>query len=128
MMIDAPFTPQVPLSPHDRVRRISALLCKAVMLAEAKRMVQPPSAGAEPMAPEKGDVTDIDERILNFLRGSGEASPLLIRSALGIPRSTAYWSFLRLRRAGQIVGNGRARALIYRLNEQEPPPEIIALN
>lgn len=127
MMITSSPSPFSSLPPSERIDRIAALLCKAVMLAEAKRMVLP--AGIVTPAPqERAERIDTDHRILNYLRLSGEATPLVIRGALGLTRSTAYRSFLRLQQAGHILGTGRASALIYRLNQQEPPPDRIGLN
>jgi hypothetical protein len=117
----------MPISHSERIDRIAVLLCKAVMLAEAKRMVLPPSSPS-PISENRAEAPDIDQRILNYLYVSGEAPPLVIRGALGLARTTAYRSFLRLQQAGHIVGTGRASALVYRLKQQEPPPDRIGLN
>lgn len=127
MMIPPSSSPSSSLPPSERIDRIATLLCKAVMLAEAKRMVRP--AGAViPTCQDQAERIDIDHRILNYLQVSGEATPLVIREALGLTRSTAYRSFLRLQQAGHILGTGRASALVYRLNQQEPSADRIGLN
>lgn len=103
------------------------LLCKAIMLAEAKQMVLPPAAQPS-LSEDRTEAINIDHRILNYIRVSGEATPLVIRDALGLARTTAYRSFMRLKHAGHIFGTGQKSALIYRLNQQEPPSDKIGLN
>ncbi len=112
----------------ERLRRIAELLGKAVLLTEAKRMTQSRPSPNNTRKGKEWDGTQTDHRILSYLSVSGEATPLVIRSALGLPRTTAYRSFHRLENAGHIAGRGRAKALIYRLLRQEPPPDKIGLN
>lgn len=115
------------LSESERIDRIAFLLCKAVMLAEAKRKLELPTASlTQPDDPAQR--VHIDDRILSYLRVSGAATPLAIRDALGLARTTAYRSFTRLQQAGHIQGLGRASALVYHLNQREPAPEKIELN
>lgn len=116
-----------PLTSTERTDRIAVLLCKAVMLGEARRMVRPLEM-PQSIPANRSEPSDIDHRILNYLRVSREATPLVIRGALGLARTTAYRSFMRLQQAGHISGIGQKSALIYRLNQQEPPPEKIGRN
>lgn len=112
---------------EQRLGRIMELLGKAVLLAEASRMIQSgPALDASRANDARG--TQIDHRILSYLSVSREATPVVIRAALGLSRTSAYRSFSRLENAGFIVGRGRARALVYRLSRSEPPPDKIALN
>jgi DNA-binding MarR family transcriptional regulator len=112
----------------ERFRRIAELLGKAVLLAEAKRMTPSRASLAVSQTGRHNCGTQIDHQILSYLSVSGKATPLVIRSALGLSRTTAYRSFQRLHDAGYIVGEGRAKALSYRLSRQEPPPDKIGLN
>lgn len=116
------------LPADERFRRIAELLGKAVLLAEAKRMTQTRVSLAVTQKGRHDCGTQIDHRILTYLSVSGKATPLDIRSALGLSRTTAYRSFQRLHDAGYIMGEGRAKALIYRLSRQELPPDKIGLN
>lgn len=114
------------LPADERFRRIAELLGKA--LAEAKRMTQSRASLAVTQKGRHDCGTQIDHQILTYLNVSGEATPLAIRSALGVSRTTAYRSFQRLQDAGHITGQGRAKALLYRLRLQEPTSDKIGLN
>ncbi len=110
------------LSEAARRRRIAELLNRAVNLAETKRAVQLPFGGANFSGiPSQGLVSGNSDknRILNYLRITGQGSPVSIRSALGLSRSAAYRALLRLIAEKRIYSNGKSCALVYRLCERE---------
>ena len=114
-----------------RLKRIAELLCKAVILVEADRALQVPDAADLP--PESRDtygdaVAKENQRVLNYLRLAGQASPLSIRSTLGLTRSAAYRALQRLTRNGLVVVDGQTRTVSYRLNQGEPAVEKIRWN
>ncbi len=116
------------LTVQERRRRVAELLCKAIVLAEAKRVLQPVrmANGAGDLAHKSAlpDDTDADEgRILDYLALAGEGSPRSIRSALGLSRSATYHALRRLTVAGHVVRSGQTRMLAYRLSQVEFPPQ-----
>lgn len=115
-----------------RLRRIAELLCKAIVLTEASQAVQPearPTDSNGPVAlPSFGDASSGDDRILNYIAFVGTASPAVIRSSLGLSRTSTHRALRRLSSAGDIVASGQTRGVVYRLSQGEPPPDKIGLN
>ncbi len=116
-----------------RIHRIAELLSKAVMLAEAKRMVQPVGVQeCQPPGVQSGRRRARkwnDQRVLRYIQTAGQASPVAIRTALGLSRSAAYRSLTRLSVDGEVtIAGGQGSLLVYRLNQGSPPPDKIGLN
>ncbi len=123
----------VGLTNDERRRRVAELLCKAISLSEAKRVVEAPRSCGEvfasaPVTKTPDDVGSDEHRILDYLELAGRGSPAAIRDALGLSRSTTYRALHRLTVAGHIRPSGKTRGLAYQLNDAEPPPHKIALN
>jgi uncharacterized membrane protein len=120
------------LSDKQRVRRIAELLCKAIVLTDASWAVQLHALStdsSEPIVlPSFRDASSGDDRILNYLAFVGTASPAVIRSSLGLSRTSTYRALRRLSSVGNIVASGQTRGVVYRLSQGEPPPEKIRLN
>lgn len=120
------------LTNDERRRRVAELLCKAISLSEAKRVVEtPPSSGevvVSTLVTTPGDVGSDEHRILDYLELAGRGSPAAIREALGLSRSATYRALHRLTVVGHIRPDGKTRGLAYQLNSAEPPPHKIALN
>ena len=120
------------LSEPQRLRRIAELLCKAIVLTEASRAVQPEARPIDSdgpvVLPSFRDASSGDDRILNYLAFVGTASPAVIRSSLGLSRTSTHRALRRLSSAGNIVASGQTRGVAYRLSQGEPPPEKIGLN
>lgn len=119
------------LTDTQRVQRIAALLCKAIVISEARAAVND-SAGesdddASAMENTANDRSD-ERRVLGYLELAGQASPLSIRTALGLSRSSAYRILQRLNVDGQIVASGQTRSISYCLNRVQPPLDKIGLN
>lgn len=123
----------VGLTNDERRRRVAELLCKAISLSEAKRVVEAPRLCGEvvasaPVTTTPDDVGSDEHRILDYLELAGRGSPAAIRHALGLSRSATYRALHRLTVAGHIRSSGKTRGLAYQLNDAEPPPHKIALN
>ena len=121
------------MTESSRRRRIAELLCKAILLAEAKDAVAAAERAAGVDVPTEPDVatnerSEESDRVLQFLSVVREASPATIRESLGISRSTVYRALQRLSREQQVIAEGQTRMIVYRLNQAEPPPEKIELN
>jgi hypothetical protein len=123
----------VVLTNAERRRRVAELLCKAISLAESKRVVESPPSSNElvvsasaPTTPN--DVGSEELRILDYLELAGRGSPAAIREALGLSRSATYRALHRLTIAGRVRPSGQTRMLAYQLNQSEPPPHKISLN
>ena len=121
------------LTDQERRRRVAELLCKAILLAEAKRAVGPVRVadvagdlGHDSTMPNDTDTEEI--RILDYLELAGQGSPVSIRTALGLSRSATYRALHRLTVAGHVVPNGQTRMLAYQLNKAEPSPQNIGWN
>ena len=132
-MIESRPLPATNLPDRDRIRRIGELLCKAVMLAEAKRVVQPVEVQEMPAPGILGGRprarTFSDQRVLRYLQTAGDASPVAIRTALGLSRSTAFRALTRLSADGEVVvAGGSGSLLVYRLSQDSPPADKIGLN
>ena len=113
-----------------RRRRIAWLLHKAIVESSAVAAVE---AGApEPPPPTDASSSRDDSsaaaRVIGFLQVIGEASPACIRESLGLSRSSSFRVLQSLAHSRVITTHGRTRNLVYRLNEQAPPPEQVALN
>jgi hypothetical protein len=131
MMPTQPMTSD--LTDGERRRRVAELLCKAISLAEAKRVLNAPplpgdvaASAASSKMPE--DTGPEELRIMDYLELAGRGSPAAIRDALGLSRSATYRAIHRLTVAGHVVPSGQTRMLAYQLNKSEPPPQKIALN
>lgn len=113
-----------------RHRRIAALLHKAIVEYAADRAVQDRHTDTQSI-PES-EVRETEEsdaqRVIGFLRITGEASPASIRNSLGLSRSSSFRVLQSLAHSRCIVSCGRTRNLVYRLNEQAPAPNKVALN
>lgn len=126
--METPLTPSVPTDGPQRRRRIAELLHKAISELES---TQP--SPTEFSIPASSNVTPVaelsdPERVVRFLRITGESSPATIRTILGLSRSGAFRVLQSLAHAQRIVSHGQTRTLVYRLNEREPPPDRLALN
>lgn len=114
-----------------RRKRIAQLLLKAILQTETEDAVRPAiapdSESSISIAGAQPDASNA-ERVVQFLRVTGEASPVSIRSSLGLSRSGAFRILQSLAHSRRIVTHGQTRALVYRLNEREPPPEKLELN
>jgi biotin operon repressor len=115
-----------------RMRRIAELLCKAIVLTEAGRPRTDDASRSVPEVPAappvSGDGPLGDDRIVNYLDFVGTASPAVIRTGLGLTRTSVHRALRRLSAAGVIVGSGQTRRVVYRLSQGEPPPDQIGLN
>jgi hypothetical protein len=87
------------------------------------------SIAAEADAPVamQADLPD-SERVIRFLRVTGQSSPATIRDSLGLSRSGTFRVLQALTHARRIVSHGHTRTLVYRLNERAPMPDRIELN
>lgn len=114
-----------------RRRRIAELLHKAIVEVESTLPSPGPEASTAaradaPVAIQK-DLPD-SERVIHFLRVTGQSSPASIRESLGLSRSGTFRVLQALTHARRIVSHGQTRTLVYRLNEREPPLGRIDLN
>lgn len=119
------------LTDTQRVHRIAALLCKAIIMSEARTVVSEPPAESDDDVPAAGHAaTDPsgERRVLSYLNLAGHASPLSIRTALGLSRSSAYRLLQRLNEEGLIVASGQTRSISYCLSRAQPSPDKIAQN
>lgn len=121
--------PDTTLSPTERTRQIAELLVKAMLVAGAHRAVPSveearPILESDPLVHSHSD----EDRIVRYLEVVGSAPPGVIREALGLPKTSAYRSFLRLAANGRIATVGRSRGIAYSLVEREPPADKLALN
>lgn len=126
--METPLTLSVPTDGPHRRRRIAELLHKAISELESTQLSStefftPASSNVTPAA----ELSD-PERVVRFLRITGESSPATIRTTLGLSRSGAFRVLQSLAHAQRIVSHGQTRTLVYRLNEREPPPDRLALN
>lgn len=114
-----------------RRKRIGQLLYKAMLQTETEEAlgpaISPDSESGFSVAVTQPDASDA-ERVVQFLRVTGEASPVSIRNSLGLSRSGAFRILQSLAHSRRIVTHGQTRALVYRLNECEPPREKLELN
>jgi recombinational DNA repair ATPase RecF len=127
--METPLTLSVPTDGSQRRRRIAELLHKAISELESTQ----PSSPSDSSTPASSNVTPAaelsdPERVVRFLRITGESSPATIRTTLGLSRSGAFRVLQSLAHAQRIVSHGQTRTLVYRLNEREPPPDRLALN
>lgn len=101
----------VDLTSEERRQRIAELLCKAIHYEGAKQATSGPamSAPASGPAPKPPPPTE-EERVLRYLNQVGQTTPLTLRTALGIPRTTMYRILLRLSQQGLVGTAGTARA------------------
>lgn len=114
-----------------RRHRIAQLLHQAMLHADAHDAIDPATpteaepepvfAGVQLAAPDA-------ERVIQFLRVTGEASPASIRSSLGLSRTGAFRVLQSLAHSRRVVTHGQTRTLVYRLNEREPSPDKLELN
>ena len=123
------------LTESERLQRVAEILSAAILRSTAGEAIQDhPTASAadgEPMhqssrGPE-AKASD-GERVMHYLGLMRAASPLDIRGALGLSRSTTWRVLQRLSREGRIVGMGQTRQLVYQLKSQEPPADKVWQN
>lgn len=93
---------------EERMRRIGVFVCRIVQL---EPLPAPPELPPPPIIAENARP---DERVLGYLSGRRNASPVEIRLSLGLSRSMTYRSLLRLTRSGLVVGSGSTKAMLYR--------------
>jgi len=110
-----------------RRRRIAELLCKAIQMASVSDALEVSATPDVPARPASVALSEGD-RVLNFLRVVGEASPAAIRQSLGLSRSGVFRTLQRLAHERQVAAHGQTRTLVYRLTRDAPPPDRIALN
>jgi len=114
-----------------RRHRIAQLLHKAILEADtydAVNLDAPTEVEPESVSRDfQSDIPDV-ERVIQFLRVAGEASPANIRSSLGLSRSGAFRVLQSLAHSQRVVTRGQTRTLVYCLNEREPSPEKLELN
>ncbi len=110
--------------PHaDRLTRICELLFKAMRLEQARCVVTrevevlDETGGSGSVGNTASDQSE-DARLEAYIAMRGEASPAMIRTTLGWPRTRVYRAAHRLQSAGRIVSVGQTRGLVYRLNPQ----------
>lgn len=114
-----------------RRRRIAELLHKAMVEVESTLPSSDPedsiAAEADTPVAMQADLPD-SERVVRFLRVTGQSSPANIRNSLGLSRSGTFRVLQALTHARRIVSHGHTRTLVYRLNERAPMPDRIELN
>lgn len=117
--------PTTVLSPDERRNRIAELLCKAIHAGDAKAGISEPLAAASSknQAVKAPAPTD-EERVLNYLRHADQATPRVLRAALGLPRTTMYRILLRLSQQGLIGTSGNSRAVVHWLVNKENRPAV----
>lgn len=99
------------LPEQERMRRISALVCRATLkLSEAAPMVTP---AVEVLAPTAD--AGSSGRVLAYLDRVREASPVETRLSLGLSRSTVFRSLQQLVTAGQAATRGHTKSVVYRV-------------
>lgn len=115
------------LTEGERMARICALLCKAIALGDAQRVVETPQEEAPagslpaPAAPAHPN----DARVVQYLTLIGEAGPEQIRATLNFTRWQKDEALRRLVQDGWIVAHGHTRNLTYRLTR--PPSHVAQL-
>lgn len=111
------------LSLDERRRRIAELLCKAIHAGDAKAGISEPLTAASPRGQVmKSPAPTDEERVLNYLRHVDQATPRVLRAALGLPRTTMYRILLRLGQQGLIGSSGNSRAVVHWLMNKETKP------
>jgi hypothetical protein len=119
------------LGASPRRHRIAELLHKAMLQADAHDALDlATSTEAEPESVSSDIQSDLPdtERVVQFLRVTGAASPASIRSSLGLSRTGAFRVLQSLAHSRRVVTHGQTRTLVYRLNEREPSPDKLELN
>lgn len=122
------------LSERARLKRIAEILCDAILAnpfaADEQPSTEPGVASGtdiDAKMPTAGSAGD-EEKVLRYLSLVGEASPMMLRGVLGLPRTSTYRVLNRLVQSGQIVGDGQTRTLIYRLGLLPPHTQRLELN
>lgn len=96
------------------MQRIGAWVCRAAWLVEEA------SPAARSVSVACPDVGLPAESIMRYLRACPEASPLVIRSTLGLSRSMTYRSLRQLQVCGMVEVFGRTKSLVYRATGVDP--------
>jgi hypothetical protein len=111
------------LSRGERLRRIGALVAKAVALASPPVWGQEPGSdtGLVPVSPREGDFTQEAEALLQRFVRLGEFAPHDAAIFWGVSRSTAYRRLRRLEQAGCIKRQGETNAVRYHLIFEKLP-------
>ena len=107
--------------------RICALLCKAIALGDAQRVVEVAreDVPANPSPDSDAPAHPHDVRVIQYLTLIGEAGPEQIRITLNFTRWQKNEALRRLVQEGRIVGHGHTRNLTYRLTR--PPAHLAQL-
>jgi hypothetical protein len=111
------------LSREERLRRIGALVAKAVALASVpvRLQGQRANAGRVPVSLDEGDLAPEAQALLQRFARLGEFAPHEAATFWGISRSTAYRRLRRLEQAGCIERHGETTAARYRLVFEKSP-------
>lgn len=102
------------ISEEERMRRIGVFVCR---IARLEAVPLPPALLARPNVLENAGP---DERVLCYLSGGREASPVEIRLSLGLSRTMVYRALQRLALEGQVASCGSTRAVVYRAVAIDP--------
>lgn len=105
--------------------RICALLCKAIALGDAQRIVEVPREDVPSPQGSDAPAHSHDVRVVQYLTLIGEAGPEQIRATLNLTRWQKDEALRRLVQEGRIVAQGRTRNLTYRLCR--PPAHVAQL-
>ncbi len=122
------------LTEPERLGRVAEILCGAILRTTAGTAIQDintESATDGPLcigARASGGKGSEEERIIHYLRLMRAASPVDIRGALGLSRSTTWRVLQRLAKAGRVVGTGHTRQLMYQLNSAAPSADQLWRN
>jgi len=107
--------------------RVCALLAEAVIGMMASTLVLPTGQGSSTATPTQCDSKqttgskatrspiNLDELIVDEMRGSGSASPGALRAKLGLRRTPCTKALNRLLAKGVLIGQGSTRKRVYRL-------------
>ncbi len=123
------------LTESERLQRVAEILCEAILRSTAGEAMQvgpsesvPGEDLSQEVSPGPDAKASDEQRVVHYLAMMRAASPLDIRSALGLSRSTAWRVLQRLAKEGRIVGTGQTRQLMYQLKLQEPPADKLWQN
>lgn len=103
------------MSEAERLCRIGELICKGIHASPAlfSADLSRPAPHLEPQTPA--------ERVLEYLRRHGSASPAELEAVLNLSRSRAYRTLQQLLLEGRIESNGgRTSSVAYRLRAFDP--------
>ena len=99
----------IPSTEEERIRLIGELLCKAIVRASFLDPAVTPRPLGSPL------LATFEDRIVDYLRQRGPASPKEMRAMLGCSRSRIQLALQRLRLSGRVMPcGGRTTAVSYR--------------